>query len=263
MPSPTKLWIDDLSMRFQTPCRRFPCARPCQRGGAAGLVRQPDRPVRLRQEHHLQHRRRAAGAEPGPGRDRRHRRHRHHRPGRLHAAEGPAAAVADADRQHHPRHGDPGRAAARGARAGAAAAARYGLAGFEHAYPQYAVGRHAPARRAAAHPVVRHRRDPARRAVRRARCADQAAHAGVAAGAVERLRQDRGVRHPRCRGGDLPVRRGSRDGNTAGPHHRHHPGRAGRGRACAPAPPRRISSRSRNAASTCCTSQPSLLVDAA
>ena len=73
---------------------------------------------------------------------------------------------------------------------------RYGLAGFEHALSQRAVRRHAPARGAAADAAVRHRRDPARRAVRRARRPDQAAHAGVAAGAVERLQQDRGVRHP-------------------------------------------------------------------
>ena len=43
------------------------------------------------------------------------------------------------------------------------------------------------------------------------------------------------VRHPRRRGGDLSLRRDPRHGHAAGPHHRDHPGHARRGRACAPA----------------------------
>ena len=36
------------------------------------------------------------------------------------------------------------------------------------------------------------------------------------------FKQDRGVRHPRRRGGDLPVRRNPRHGHAAGPHPRNH-----------------------------------------
>src|SRR5512133_837039 len=40
---------------------------------------------------------------------------------------------------------------------------------------------------------------------------------------VERLQQDRAVRYPRRRRGDLSVRRGPRDGHAARSHHRYHP----------------------------------------
>src|SRR5262249_57438024 len=51
----------------------------------------------------------------------------------------------------------------------------------------------------------------------------------MADAAVERLQQDRAVRHPRRRGSDLSLRRGPRDGHAARPHHRGDPGPA-----CAP-----------------------------
>src|SRR5438093_879651 len=37
------------------------------------------------------------------------------------------------------------------------------------------------------------------------------------------LQKDRAIRHPRRRGGNLSLRRGPRDGDAAGPHHRDHP----------------------------------------
>ena len=107
-----------------------------------------------------------------------------------------------------------------GARPGAAASAPLRAFRLRISLSERAVRRHAPARGAVAHAVVRHRRHPARRAVRRARCADQIADAGMAAGALGRLRQDGGVRHPRRRGGDLSLRRGSCHGDAAGPHRR-------------------------------------------
>ncbi len=138
-------------------------------------------------------------------------------------------------RQRHPRHGDPGRAAARGARTRAAAAATLRAVGLRASLSEFAVGRHAPARGALAYAPLRHRHDPARRAVRRPRCADQAAHAGVADAALERFRQNRAVRHARCRGGDLPVGRTPRHGHASGPRHRDDSGDTAHGRACAPA----------------------------
>ena len=107
-----------------------------------------------------------------------------------------------------------------GARARAAAVAEIRPRRLRVPLSQFAVRRHAPARGAVAHAAVRHRRDPARRAVRRARRADQAADAGMADAALERFQEDRGVRHPRRRGGDLPVRRNPRHGHAAGPHPR-------------------------------------------
>ena len=59
---------------------------------------------------------------------------------------------------------------------------RYGLVRLRISLSERAVRRHAPARRVVAHAAVRHRRHPARRTVRRARRADQAANAGMAAG---------------------------------------------------------------------------------
>src|SRR5579863_5796390 len=46
----------------------------------------------------------------------------------------------------------------------------------------------------------------------------------MAAAAVERFRQDGGVRHPRRRGGDLSVRRGLCHGDASGPTGRNHSG---------------------------------------
>ena len=123
MPATAKLQLDQVGMTFKTASGAFQALAPVTLSHCAGPLRQPDRPVRLRQEHDLQHRRRTAAADRRPGTDRRRRRHRHHRPRRLHAAEGFAAALAQGARQCHPRHGDPGPAAARGARTRAAAAA--------------------------------------------------------------------------------------------------------------------------------------------
>ena len=145
----SKLVVDHVSMAFKTPTGVFQALAPVTPVDPAGPFRQPDRPVGLRQEHDLQHHRRTAGAERGARADRRRRCDRHHRPRRLHAAEGPAAAVAHRARQRHPRHGDPGRAAARGARTGAAAAAALRAVGLRASLSQFAVGRHAPARGAA------------------------------------------------------------------------------------------------------------------
>ena len=112
MPSSApKLCVDNVGMTFKTPTWRIPRAGAGHAHDPAGPLRQPDRPLRLRQEHALQHHRRTAAADRGPRADRRRGRHRHHRPRRLHAAEGPAAAVAHRARQRHPRHGDPGHAA--------------------------------------------------------------------------------------------------------------------------------------------------------
>ena len=131
-----KLVVDDVSMSFKTSGRRLRGAGAGVALDPAGPLRQPDRAVGLRQEHDLQHHRRAARADRRPRADRRHRRHRHHRPCRLHAAEGSAAAVAHGARQCHSRHGNPGRAAASGREARALPLLqRYGLAGFEHLYP--------------------------------------------------------------------------------------------------------------------------------
>ena len=69
--------------------------------------------------------------------------------------------------------------------------------------------------------------------------------------AVGRLRQDGGVRHPRRRGSHLSVRRSARDGDAARPHHRNHRGSICRGRACAMRRWRPNSSPSRSAASNC------------
>ena len=48
------------------------------------------------------------------------------------------------------------------------------------------------------------------------------------------FQENRGVRHPRRRGGDLSVRRNPRHGHAAGPHPRNHSDHACRVRACAP-----------------------------
>ena len=222
-------------MAFATPGGIFRAVEPLDLEIETRPLRQPGRPVGLRQEHAVQHHRRPAAADRRPRADRRRGRHRHHRPRRLHAAEGSAAALAHGARQRHPRHGNPGRAAARGARARAAAAAEVRARRLRISLSEFALRRHAPARGAAAHAAVRHRRDPARRAVRRARRADQAADAGMADAALERFQEDRGVRHPRRRGGDLSVRRDPRHGHAAGPHPRNHPDRSAAARASAPA----------------------------
>ena len=108
-----KLRLDNVSMTFKTPTGAFQALAPVTLVDFARPLRQPDRTFGLRQEHDLQHRCRAAGTDRRPRADRRRRCHRHHRPRRLHAAEGSAAAVAHRARQRHPRHGNPGRAAAR------------------------------------------------------------------------------------------------------------------------------------------------------
>src|SRR6202166_3680041 len=111
----------------------------------AGPFREPDRPFSLGQEHDLQHRRRAIGTDQRPRTDRWRRCHRTHRPRRLHAAEGSALAVAHRARQRHPRHGDPGRAVAPGARARATAAAALWALRLRIPLSERAVRRHAPA----------------------------------------------------------------------------------------------------------------------
>ena len=97
---------------LQNAARRLRGACAGELGDPAGPLRQPDRPLRLRQEHAVQHHRRTAGADRRPRRDRRRRCNRHDRPRRLHAAKRLAAAVADGARQRHSRHGNPGRAVA-------------------------------------------------------------------------------------------------------------------------------------------------------
>ena len=100
------------------PCRSQPVRR------AVG-VRHPDRPERLRQEHGLQRRRGAGGADVGRGTLRRREAGFSARADGVHAAEGPAAALADRPRERRARARDPGRGRAGRARSRAGAPAGF------------------------------------------------------------------------------------------------------------------------------------------
>ena len=195
MSSAPRLRLDNVSMTFKTPAGVFQALAPVTLVDPAGPLRQPDRPVRLRQEHDLQYHRRPIGADRRAGADRRRRRP----PGRSGAwatccrrtcccrgARVLDNVILGMEIQGVPLREARGRALP--------LLQRYGLVGFRASLSERALGRDAPARGAAAHAPVRHRRDPAGRAVRRARRPDQVADAGMADAALERLRQDRGLR---------------------------------------------------------------------
>ena len=158
---------------------------------ARGIRRHP-RPVRLRQEHDLQHRRRRARADAGSMLHRRPRRHRPTGhvgymlqkdlllPWRTVLDNIVLGAVAERRRR---------RARARGGARRCSSAT--GWASFVNHYPARALRRHAPARRADAHARLAPRRDAARRALRRARLADAAAHAAMAARGLGRAERRR------------------------------------------------------------------------
>ena len=111
-----------------------------------------------------------------------------------------------------------GRAAAR-ARA-LAEVGRFGLRGFERPPALGALGRDAPARGAAADVPRRARGAAARRAVRGARRAHARGDARVAARRLGGGPQDDPARHPRRRGGGVPLRPRVRDVRAAGPRAR-------------------------------------------
>ena len=96
MPSPAKLEIDDLSMRFDTPAGAFQAldhvTLAVRQGAFVSLIGPSGcgKSTIFNIVAGLQR------ADRGPRADRRRRRHRHDRPRRLHAAEGSAAAVAHA-----------------------------------------------------------------------------------------------------------------------------------------------------------------------
>ena len=144
---------------------RARAAQPLRR---ARSVRQRHRAVRLRQEHPLQYRRRAASADRRPGADRRRGCDGTDRARQLHVAEGPAAALAHGARQRDPRARDSRHAGEAGARKDAAAAAALRARRLRGRLSERAVGRHAAARGADAHARRRHRSHPARRTLWRA-----------------------------------------------------------------------------------------------
>ena len=93
---------------------------------------------------------------------------------------------------------------------------RFGLAGFERARPVRALRRHETADRFPSHAARRQTGAAARRAVRLARRDHARRDAGVAGRGARRRVTHHDPRHPRRRGGALPVRPGGRALGAAG-----------------------------------------------
>ena len=185
-----------------------------RRGGVA------DRAERLRQVHAAQHRLGPHRAERRRGLRRRRARRGAERPCRLHAAEGPAAAVAHRRRERHVRRRDPGRRRRPSAAARAGAARQPQARGVLQPLSAPAVRRHAPARGAGAHARGRSVGAAARRAVLGGRRADPHGAAARAGADAQARRQDRAADHPRPAGGRDAVRPRAGDEPAARPHHR-------------------------------------------
>ena len=174
----------------------------------------------------------------GAGLRRRRARRRPERACRLHAAEGPAAAVAHGRRERDVRRRDPGRGAGRAAAARAGAAGEPQARGILRPLSASTVGRHAPARGAGPHARGRPDRAAARRAVLGGRRADPHGAAARTGADAQARRQDRAADHPRsARSGDA-VRPRAGDEPAARPHHRRDRDRHSRPRRSARAPQR-------------------------
>ena len=170
---------------------------------AAGELVAHHRAERLRQVDAAAHHRRSRRAD-ARHRDRSTACAANGQPGprRVPTAARPADAVATGARRT-PRSVPRSRACARarGARRRPRCFERFGLAGFERAWPADALGRHAAAGRVAAHVPRAATRAPARRAARCPRRDHPPVDAGLAAGGLDRRRPHRPARHARCRGG--------------------------------------------------------------
>ena len=174
--------------------------------GAAGRIRRPARPLRLRQDHHPQH-----GGGP-VGAHRRRDPHRHRRgglrpgraQGRLRVPARHGVSLAHRGSQHRLRPRNRRRAQAGADREGRARRRSVRPCRFRPELPAHALGRHAPARGPDAHAHHGARDPPDGRAVRRARHPHQARDAQDPARDLGARAADRAVRHPRPRrGADL------------------------------------------------------------
>ena len=211
----------------QAPGRERPPRLRVDAGARLDLARGPRRrirlarrPLRLRQEHALQRHLGSDPADRGAHPARRPRRDGQHGPRRLHAAERSAAAVAHRNRKHRPR-----RVAHRPrheARPGGGRRPRGALRSRRVRRPlsARALRRDASARRADADARRPQGRDAARRAVRRARLSDPAAHAAMAARRLGAGGAHGRLHHPRRRRGHLPLGPRARDVGAARTHPR-------------------------------------------
>ena len=195
---------------------RHPGARAGLDGPPTGRVRQHRGAERLRQEHPVQHHRRADPAEHRPGAAGRAGGHRSGRADGLYAPEGPAAAVEVRAGERLSRPGVARRTPQGCARTRPRAAPPLRPRRLRAALPARYLRRHAAAGGADAHLPLRRRRAAARRAVRRTRRPDPHPDAAVAAGDLAGGPPHRAVRHPRRGRGDLPFRSGAADVQPAG-----------------------------------------------
>ena len=150
----------------------------------------------------------------------RRRRRRAPRPLRLHAPARPAAALVLGDRQRGPGAAQPRPAQGRGAAAGGGAVRALRPRRLRADRAGRALRRNAPARRLPPHPRLRQAGAGARRAVRLARRDHPRRDAGVAGGGAGGGPAHRHPRHPRRRGGALPLRPRRRPLPPSGPGRR-------------------------------------------
>src|SRR5215470_9991559 len=186
-------------------------------------IRLHRRPLGLRQEHVPPHRRRLRASERGRAPAQRTpdrpagSRSRHDVPGAL------AVPLAYGHRECGLAAGDEGAGQARAARQGCGFSRPRASAPFRRPLSRTVEWRHEAAGRAGATVRARPRGHAHGRAVRRARFADPGIAAGGAAVDLAARAQDRAVRHPRHRRGDLSRHPGHRLHRAARPHQGRHP----------------------------------------